>query len=109
MSDIGLTYIPSRDQLGQLTSGKITGTITVADTYTIKIVATDDAGAESVASTFDIVIAPDSTPIIEGIHEGSVTANNSLLGAASGVISITYADGTDPGHLHGSCLKEPMA
>ena len=97
LSDIGLTYIPSRDQLGQLTSGRITGTITVADTYTIKIVATDDAGAESVASTFDIVIAPDSTPIIEGIHEGSVTANNSLLGAASGVISITYADGTNPG------------
>ena len=90
LQEIGLTH-ETQDQSGNPVS-RITGTINGSGTYTIRVVASDNAGAESGALEFDIVVSRGELDIERStfaynIGEETVIDQSSLL-----VISPNEAD-----------------
>ena len=86
--DIGLTYNSDDDE--------ITGTLTEAGTYVIKIVATDKSG-ETVETTFDLIIAG-ARPIIQS---NSLTYNPDATSITidETMLKVTSANTSDPASL----------
>ena len=73
----------------------ITGTLLnsiAAGTYTIEVIATDGGGrgAASQPSTFDIVVAPDSAPVISG--DVAISIVEDAADPITGTLTITDAD-----------------
>ena len=90
LQEIGLTH-ETQDESGNPVS-RITGTINGSGTYTIRVVASDNAGAESGALEFDIVVSRGELDIERStfaynIGEETVIDQSSLL-----VISPNEAD-----------------
>ena len=86
---LGLTY----DSGTKMITGTI-GSDVSAGTYTIEVIATDSESGESQPSTFAIVVAPDSAPVIGGAMDGSID-EDAVDPTVTGTLTITDADGDD--------------
>ena len=85
LDTLGLTYDP--------VANAITGTIrsdVSAGTFTIEVIATDGSGAASQPSTFDIVVAADNAPVIDGAMDGTIAED--AADPLTGMLTITDAD-----------------